>query len=170
MKRIVFSVFVIVALIGFVVTQGHAQTTSIRDEVQSLLNRAAVAFDKENVAGVTKIALPSAKLHYLDGTVLTVDQWTAGMVKNFGKMEKGNTEFKVIKAEATGSSGTATYTAKHEYILSADKMHQYLRTRRWKVDLTKTLEGWRITRFEQLSEEMTRDGKPYKEEPGTEKF
>ena len=49
-------------------------------------------------------------------------------------------------------------------------MHQYLRTRRWKVDLTKTLEGWRITRFEQLSEEMTRDGKPYKEEPGTEKF
>ncbi|MFA4982005.1 MAG: nuclear transport factor 2 family protein [Candidatus Omnitrophota bacterium] len=169
MRRIILSFFAVCILIGPVSAADDVQPTSIKDEVQSLFNTSGTAFDKEDVGGVVRAYLPAATLQYLDGTVLTADEWKANLKKNFNKIENEETRYDVTKAEAIDVNGAATVTAIHEYMLTGGK-HLYRTTRTWQVDLTKTLNGWRIVRLKQLSHKMTCDGAPCEEDTGIEKF
>lgn len=169
MKKIVLSIFAFLILAGTATAANDLQTTSIKDEVQSLFNTSGNAFDKEDVAGVTRTFLPAATLEYPDGTILTVDKWKANLKKNFDKIENEETRYDVTKADAVDVSGTAMVTAIHEYMLTGGK-HLYRRTRTWQVDLTKTLNGWRVVRSKLLTEKMTCDGAACEEETGIEKF
>jgi ketosteroid isomerase-like protein len=161
MKIHLAKVFMVSLVLGVMFSQAWADDSTAREDIQALFNLAAASFDKKDVKGVTSTAVPDATLRYLDGTTISLEQWKANAQKEFAVMETMRSEFKVERAEVVGNSALATYTETQDYVLASEKGHQYRSVSRWSVTLPRTPQGWRAKHFMQLSEKITRDGKPF---------
>ncbi len=165
------TVIAVLLLFAIISSYSHAQQGSIRKEIQEIFDNAGVAFDSKDAEAVVEAtALPGAILEYLDGTMMSIDEWRDRAANYFADIEVMQSMFLVERAEASEDTATAIYTETHNYIPRSDRPHRYRSMSRWSVTLTKTPEGWRATDFKELSEMTTRDGMPYTPEPTTPKF
>lgn len=160
MKRTVFRACAGLLIAGMICASVFADQGSIREEVQVLFDKAGAAFDRKDADGVVEIATKDAALEYLDGTILSVDEWRAKAQGEFNDTIGMRSQFMVQTARSAGDTANATYTEIHNYNLLSDPGHRYRSTSRWNVVLIRTPEGWRGAHFEQLLEDVTRDGMP----------
>ena len=147
-----------------------AQQNSVRDEIQSLFNGTAAAFDRRDVEGIAATAMPNAMMESVDGSSISINEWKMDSQKQFTDIAMMTSDFRVENAEANGNSANATYMETHDYTLISDPGHRYRSISRWTVTLTKTPQGWKVSGFKELSEEATKDGIPIVSQSGKQKF
>jgi ketosteroid isomerase-like protein len=131
-----------------------------RDEIQTLFNGVAAAFDMKDVDAIAAAATPDATLKFLDGATMSVAEWKEGARKDFATLAAMRSEFKVESVELRGDSARVVFTETHDYTVTLDPNHKYSSVSRWRAEVAKTPQGWRAKRFEQLTGAMARDGQP----------
>jgi ketosteroid isomerase-like protein len=141
-------------------SQAWAGDIAASKEIQDLFDQVAASFDKKDVDGIAKAAMPDATIQYLGGKTLSIDQWQVDVKEDFAEIETMQSKFEVEKTIGEGNSAFATYTETHDYVLASEKDHHYRSVSRWRTTLTRTSQGWRVVYFVQLFEQITRDGKP----------
>ncbi|MDD5218243.1 MAG: nuclear transport factor 2 family protein [Candidatus Omnitrophica bacterium] len=162
------SVALAILILGFIglmfsgaeVLRAELDPAAIQQDIQTFFDRLAMAFDKKDIAGIVQTAMPDASLQSLDGSSMTLEQWKTAAEEEFPTVQDLHSLFIVETAKVVGDQATVTYTETHRYELIKEPGQRCESLSRWRADLLKTPEGWRIKSFAQLDGQILRDGKP----------
>lgn len=159
MKKIL-SIFLILccSVITVFVFADNEQTAV--NEIQSLFNETSAAFNRKDSAGIIKIAAPDALINYLDGNIVSVDEWGKNITAQLQKIKNINSVFTINSIEAVGDFAVVDYSQSYDYSVVGQRKDDYYSVSRWKATLLRFPQGWRVKSFVELSEETTLNGTP----------
>lgn len=163
MKKNCMIGLVVVLIFVALVTSSWAKETADKatlKQAQAFFDAAAAMFDKGDLDGLVKIAVPGTILHYANGKDITIEEWKSFAAKELAGMENMKSKFLVEKAAASGDTIVVHYKEIHTFSRAAGK--KYRNTSFWSATLVKMPEGLKAAHFIEFSEKEQLVGKAVK--------